>query len=153
MKTLIVEDNDIKYKKISDFLEDNFKEFTVTRKSSYSSAVKYIKEEAFDFLILDMSLPTYDRVGLESGGRVRIFGGKEIASQLKRKSITTPFIILTQYDSFTTDNKTIKISDLESEFLENYGSQFHGTIYFDAINISWKCNLESVLKDLLCLKS
>ena len=55
----------------------DFNDCIVTESYSFTSAWKFISEHVFDVILLDMSLPTFDKTDSDPGGVFRIFGGKK----------------------------------------------------------------------------
>jgi len=148
MKILIVDDSEYKVKKVS-LLIDSIKDKNISYEKafSYTSGLNKALEKDFDLLILDMSMPTYDKTKNESGGRFRIFGGREIVRQLKREKKLKPFIILTQYNKFDDNNKIKSLEDIEELFKKNFNEYHKKTIYYDTSSAKWKILLEEeVLK-------
>ncbi|MBE4502509.1 response regulator, partial [Vibrio parahaemolyticus] len=100
MKILIIEDNEHKREKVCAFIQSLKYGIELYESASFNSGIKAISKFDLDLIILDMSLPTHDKSANESGGRFRVYGGKDIVRKMRRKSITTPFVILTQYSNF-----------------------------------------------------
>lgn len=149
MKILVVDDSEYKIKKIVTFL-DSLKGNNISydKAFSYTSGLNKALKNNYDFIILDMSMPTYDKTKNESGGRPRVFGGKEIVRQLKREKKLVPFVILTQYSQFDDTDKIKTLEDLESFFTQKF-PEFHiGTIFYDTSSTKWKNLLEEKISKL-----
>ncbi|MBE8599285.1 response regulator, partial [Pseudomonas cyclaminis] len=84
MKILLVEDNHFKREKVLEFLSQ-ISEISVSEAASYNRGLSSAGAEKFDLIVLDMSMPTFDRTETERGGRFRVFGGKEIVSRLVKQ--------------------------------------------------------------------
>ena len=149
MKILIVEDSDNKVKKIISFLKSiKNKNIDIDCAFSYTTGLNKAIDNEYNLLILDMSIPTYEKSSNEAGGRSRIFGGKEIVRQLQRENKLKPFIILTQYNKFDDNNKIKSLDEIETQ-LEKKFKEFHlKTIYYDTSSSIWKSILE---KEILSL--
>ena len=143
MKILIVEDNEYKRDKVTSFLQENFDELIIDEAYSYASGLEKALSNENDFIILDMSLPSFDKKDTENGGRFRAYGGKEIARKMKRKNISTPFVVLTQYTSFSDDAGECTIDTIEEEIRAQNNETFCGVIYYSGSESYWK----SMLKD------
>ncbi|MFS7195565.1 response regulator [Rahnella inusitata] len=148
MKLLIIEDNEYKSEKIRNFLIEHDKDYYITVTHSYSSAIKSFGEHTFDFAIIDMSLPTFDRVAGEPPGEFRTFGGLDIAKQIHRKKMHLKYIFLTQYDSFADDDKNYSLENIENLAKEKYPINFLGCIYYDNSNVAWKNKILSILREI-----
>ena len=147
MKIAIVEDNIHKRKKIRSFLDTNDKEFIFGEAASYSSGVEMLEKEKFDFLILDMSLPTYDIENKDGGGNLRNFGGKDILKRLKRKKKLLPFVIVTQYTTFSESTRIQTLEELKKEISQLFSEYFKKIIFYDTTSIVWKDELAEVIKE------
>lgn len=148
MNIAIIEDNIHKRNKITSFLESNFENIYYLEASSYSSGINLIENNSFDFLILDMTMPTYDITKIDSGGRFRTEGGKEILKRLKRKNKLLPFIILTQYSTFSETTGVKNLETMKNEIENLFPDYFKALIFYDTTSISWKEELLGVIKKL-----
>ncbi|EGR0775227.1 hypothetical protein EW125_18300, partial [Vibrio cholerae] len=92
--------------------------------------------------------PTHDKSATESGGRFRVYGGKDILRKMKRKSIETPFVILTQYSNFGEGDGKKNLSDIEKELEKTFPAQYISTIHYETSSHLWKEKLQRVLKEL-----
>lgn len=146
MRILVIEDNDYKREKVTSFLKDSLKDLTITEAYSYSSGLEKVIENTYDFLILDMSLPSFDRKDTENGGRFRTYGGKEIARKMKRKNISTPFVILTHYTSFSDDYGDTSLDTLAIQLAEQNGDKFKSAVYYSGAESSWKVELMEIIQ-------
>ena len=145
MKIIIVEDNAIKRNKIVSFIKLNYNGFIIDEAFSYSSSIELIKKNDYDLLFLDMSIPTYDIKDKESGGRFRAFGGKDILKYLKRKKKLLPFIIITQYTTFSELRGTKTLEQITNEICKSFSPYYLKTIFYDTASILWK---DELLKEI-----
>ncbi|ELJ8533669.1 hypothetical protein RUK86_002083 [Vibrio cholerae] len=148
MKILIIEDNEHKRGKVCSFVRSIDDDIELREAFSFNSGVKIILNESVDLIILDMSLPTHDKSATESGGRFRVYGGKDILRKMKRKSIETPFVILTQYSNFGEGDGKKNLSDIEKELEKTFPAQYISTIHYETSSHLWKEKLQRVLKEL-----
>ena len=146
---LLVEDNQHKKDRIIEFINSLNLRINITIASSFSSGAQAIEQAAFDVVLLDLSLPTYDKSEVEPGGRFRTFGGREIARKILRKNIETKIIFITQYESFSDKGKSYTFENLKNELkkesLENYVDMIH----FNSAKSTWKDQLGKSLKEIL----
>ncbi|MBN25496.1 MAG: response regulator [Alteromonadaceae bacterium] len=148
LKILVVEDNPHKLNKIVDSIKSNDIEVQIDICRSFTSGWNEIKDNHFDLICLDMSLPTFDESETESGGRLRIFGGKELAKKMKRKKIEAKYIFITHYKSFSDNHKTYTFEELKSELLNDYKNKCLGVIFYHNKISSWRDELKSHLMEL-----
>lgn len=148
MKILIIEDNEHKRGKVCSFVRSIDECIELKEAFSFNSGVKVVLSESLDLIILDMSLPTHDKSATESGGRFRVYGGKDIVRKMKRKSIETPFVILTQYSNFGEGDGRKDLSDIEKELEKTLPTQYISTIHYETSSHLWKEKLQRVIKEL-----
>lgn len=144
MNILVIEDNVIKRDKLCDFLSSSFK-VNISEAASYNSGLKALLERDFDLLILDMSMPTFDRTTATNGGRFRDLGGKEIAVRLKKQGRLIPFIVVTGYSDFSVNAENLSISQID-EILQTLGDVYKGYVFFDAVESVWKEQLIEIIR-------
>jgi CheY-like chemotaxis protein len=136
-KVLVVEDSDHKRIKLVDLIMERFQDTKIVEARSFNSAARAIDGDCFDLIIMDMSLPTYDRTSLESGGKFRALGGRELARKVVKRGHKTKIVFFTQYDTFSgPDSHTL--SSLEVLLSGECGSNFHSLIYFDSSQSGWR---------------
>lgn len=145
-KVLLVEDSEHKRGRVLFFLSESFPDFKVLEAQSFNSACKLIDTTRFDIVLMDMSMPTYDRSPTESGGRFRTFGGRELARKIMRKGVDTRVVFLTQYDAFSASVGSHTLETLGEALKNECGVSYGGLIHYDSSKSSWKEQLESVLK-------
>lgn len=145
MKILIIEDDPNKAKQLDDFFLNVAELNEITIKKSYKTGLREILSNNYNFLVLDMSMPTFDISTDAGGGKVMHFGGKEILRQLKRKNISLPTIVVTQFESFG-ESKKITLTKLIEELEENFSNNYIKTIFYNPAGIEWKNELLEVIE-------
>ena len=146
MKILLVEDNYFKREKVVDFVT-SIDGVSVIEAASYNSGLSLAVVEDFDLLVLDMSMPTFDRTESDMGGRFKVLAGKEIVAKLKRQGRLVPFVILTGFADFSVDTGKLSLNQI-SDVLSSMGEEYKGTIFFDSANSTWKDELRVVIAGL-----
>lgn len=146
MRGLLIEDDPIKATKILDFLKDKFSSYTLLHRKSYQSGIKQIFEENFDFILLDMSIPTYDQDQGNFSGKPRNFGGRDILKEMKRNKKESQVLVVTQYNEF--DGGSLSIKQLDSQLSEKYSELYKGYIYYKSGQTDWEDNLSNFIKSL-----
>ncbi|OUS15801.1 hypothetical protein A9Q93_06240 [Nonlabens dokdonensis] len=147
MKGLIIEDDPNKAKKVIGFIEGNFPNINMKLKISYQSGLKEIFQNQFDFILLDMSLPTYDQNTSSSSGKPRNFGGRDILKEMKRYKKVSEVKILTQYNEF--DGGSISINELHTQLESKYFEIYRGYIIYNSKRTEWQNELNDFLKSLV----
>lgn len=137
MKILLIEDNDLKKEKVRAFILESFLGAIVETASSYNTGMTLALENSYELIILDMSIPTYEKTESNRGGRFRVFGGREIAQRLKKMNRLPPFLVLTGYKDFKNDNEKTTFEQL-SETMEKVDGNFLGMIHYESASSKWK---------------
>lgn len=144
MNGLLIEDDPNKAKKIVSFLDADFPNINMTLRISYQSGLREIFTSQFDFILLDMSLPTYDQNTSSPSGKPRNFGGRDILKEMKRYKKKSRVKILTQYNEF--DGGSISINELHSQLKTKYNSNYKGYIIYNSRSTQWQEELNEFLK-------
>ncbi len=147
MNILIIEDNPLKREKIREFLSDNFK-VSLYEAASYNSGINMLLAGNFDLMVLDMSMPTFDRTDTTHGGRFRALAGKEIAYRLAKLRRSVPFVVLTGYKDFSVGTESLSIEQID-ESLRSLGADYKGCIVFDTADSVWKDRLSGIIEEQL----
>ena len=147
MRILIVEDDQNKLKQLSSFIQKHRPQSDLVFQRAYQSGLAAVLSEAFDLVILDMSMPTYDQSPSETGGRQRAFAGKEILRQMQRKGIKAPVIVVTQFTRFGEGEEAISLTELVRELKGANFPNYRATIYYSPEAANWETEL------LKCLRS
>lgn len=148
LKILFVEDNHHKRGRIIDFISHSFPEVEVDEAYSFTSGWQKLESSFYDLVLLDMTLPTYDRSTVESGGRMRIFGGKEIARKIFRNKIKTSVVVITQFNSFSEKGTSQNFDELNKEMKKDLIETFKGMIFYNSSVSAWRDELEKIIGEL-----
>lgn len=146
MDILIIEDNLLKREKICDFLKSNFS-VSLFEAGSYNSGLNLLLARKFDLLVLDMSMPTFDRTAATNGGRFRVLAGKEIAVRLQKQRKLIPFVVVTGYSDFSVNAESLSITQID-EILKTMGNEYKGCVFFDSVESMWKENLFEIIRSV-----
>ncbi|MGK0254968.1 MAG: CheY-like chemotaxis protein [Mariniflexile sp.] len=149
MKILLVEDDEYKIDLIVPFIKSKILDVDLTFAVSVKSAKKALdNDNEIHVVLLDMTLPTFDMTAGSSGGRPQGFGGLEVLRYMEMVEDSRPVIIVTQFQSFDTDEGTKDISYL-NDLLEKEGFEnFKGIVPFSSSTESWKDELIKLIKEL-----
>jgi CheY-like chemotaxis protein len=146
MRILIVENDPNKSSQLEFFLlEDlNISSEDIEIRKSYQSGLETILSRDFDFLILDMSLPTFDITEEDDGGETLDRGGEIILQEMEREGIKIKSVIVTQYEEFGD----VSLEEIDN-FLKNEFSDFYmGCIYYNSIQMGWQNQLKMIIENL-----
>jgi CheY-like chemotaxis protein len=138
MKILIVEDEPDKFRNISAFIQVALITGECVHARSLNSALRVLEEDgAFDCLLLDMSLPTYDG---SSGGTPQTFGGKDVMDILDAEGLEIPTILITQYKSFFESSGLVELNTIDAEFAGKY-AWYKGAVHYSSGSDAWQRQL------------
>lgn len=147
MECLLVEDDKFKAGAIIEVLKENF-DVSITTKSSYKTSLIEALKPIYDFILLDMSMLTFNISADEKGGRPRHFAGKEIILQMLYRNIDTPVIVITQFQNFGEGDNETTLEDLIQQ-LENLKFKgYQETIFYSMVGTDWQQKLISSIKKL-----
>lgn len=112
------------------------------------SALAAFEDGGFDLVILDMSLPTFDVGGNESGGRPQGFGGTDLMRELDLSDLTVPVIVLTGYEAFTKSGGEMGLTAMSQELDEEFPDFFRGILHFNSAYGDWQIRLAALLDQI-----
>ena len=123
---------------------------SVSDARSVSTALDAIEEEPFNFLLLDMSLPTFDVGQGEHGGRPQGFGGIEILRHIAMADLALPTIVLTGYEAFPDEAGTlIDLDTLRQRMKEEFPETVIAVVHFNSSLDDWKVSLRPVIERII----
>lgn len=138
---LVVEDNNSKIDSIEKLLDDLECNIEATYVLTPSEAIKNLRNNRYDFLILDMSLPAYS----EESHSIGSLSGKQILQTMKHKKILVPTVILTQWDVFGHHDNTISLSSLTEDLMQKFDKFLLGVVFWDSSSDLWKEDISSYI--------
>jgi len=145
LKILIVEDDEYKGSDISRVVGDHFSEAQIERAGSVTSALRAVTQGGFAFIVLDMSLPTFDLTGPGGGGSPQGQGGLEVLRLAKKLHATAPFIVVTQYPDIEIDGVELPLSLAAEKLSSRFGVMVIGCLLYEFDSDVWKSQLNNLL--------
>jgi DNA-binding NarL/FixJ family response regulator len=143
MNGLLIEDDQAKANKIISYISQNFPSFQVDHQMSYKSGLNSIFNYNYDFILLDMSLPSYDQGSGSFSGKPKNFGGRDIMKEMKRHGKISIVKVFTQYNDF--DGGLISMAELDEELKEKYSKLYKGYISYNSKESDWQAELQDFL--------
>src|SRR5688500_13564939 len=131
MKVLVIEDDENKRHQLVEYLRTVPTPCVLRTASSFQSGLKAIIDSAFDLVILDMTMPTFDVGSGEGGGRHQAYAGREILRQMDRRDIPGPVIVVTQFDRFGEGHDELSFDELHEELVEEQLPNYVGLVYYN----------------------
>lgn len=133
-----MEDDLPKRIQIAEWVNEFLPDVVLTIEYSVNAAMRAIKNNLFDLIILDMSLPTYTPMGNESGGRPQGFGGQEVLRLLDRRKLSPVVVVVTQFQTFGTGSELVTLEMLAESLNTVHPQTFRGIVFYEGANGSWK---------------
>ncbi len=146
-KIILIEDDKKKIEDIKNFLLSKYHINNLTIKESYQSGLREILKNEYNILLLDMSIPTWDKSIDEPGGNFEKFGGYKILRELKRKRKEIDTILITMFDDFGEGNTSITLTKLNEALLEEFKEFYKGYVYYNIREDKWKRDLDNLLQN------
>jgi len=147
LKVLLVEDEDPKRNNILRTLERIVPAASITEARSVTSALRRLRKEVFDLLLLDMSLPSFDVGPGETGGRPQGFGGIELLRSMDRHQLVLPVIVITAYEAFPSGKTQINLDTLRQQLASAHPRIFRGLVFYNSVFSSWSDELTFLIRE------
>ena len=145
---ILIEDDHKKAEDIVNYLKESFDDFIIERKESYKSGLSVLLQSRKDILLLDMSIPTWDKTA-DGGGEFHKFGGYIILKELRRKNKLLPFILITMFDEFGESDRNVSLHQISDILKEEYPEYFNGSVFYSSSQNDWKNELNTRLAAIL----
>ena len=146
MMVLLVEDDENKSREIEAFVSARSDVTSVRLARSLHGGRRALRSGSFDIVILDMTLPNYDATADEpGGGSVHSFGGEKLLRYMGRLELSTPVVVVTQFELFFGDDGPMDIDELDSQLASSFASVYLGVVYYHASSSRWRVDLAAFL--------
>jgi CheY-like chemotaxis protein len=148
-RILFIEDNKTKIEDVKSFLEENYNSLTLTVKESFTSGLRELFTNDYDIVFLDMSLPTREGSQNNSLNNFEQLGGYKILSEMKRKEMFLPTILITMFRDFGVGQSFKDLNEINVICNNDFKNFYKGVVYYSSREDSWKENLNNYLKKML----
>ncbi len=142
MRILLVEDQKYKSDDIIYYLSTTVG-VDVKLARSYSEGVTEVLGNAYDLILLDMTLPIFEKSEGEDGEQMFEDGGRRIMRRMKSKKIVTPCYVITQYDKI----QDVTIETMDIELKNMFSNIYKGYIFYQSNSNVWKTKLSEVIEN------
>lgn len=149
MLTYIVEDSQLKAELLEKFLAERFPQLTVHVAGSYQSGLKLAEKTPPGLIILDMTLPNFDRLPNSREGRLRPIGGYDMMRKIKLRRIQTRIIVVTQLESFGEGEDEVSFDEMAVKCAAEFSQTYVGSVYFDQREAAWQDELENYINKVI----
>lgn len=144
MRVLVVDDEASKRRQVVALLRTLPGVDVIDEASSYQGALDHLRNQQFDWVVLDMRLTTFDMTAADAGGTPRKFGGDEVLRKMTRRGISAKVIVLTQYSLFRESGHILTLDDLKGRLRQRY-AVFVDLIPFQHSNSDWQVQLAALI--------
>jgi CheY-like chemotaxis protein len=145
-KILIIEDDKQKIERLLLFFSDK----EVVHKESFQSGLQELKKshQEFDLLILDMTIPLWEKGKNDLGGNYEQFGGERILREMKRRKLFLPTILFTMFDIFPNKGGSITFSEMNTYFKKDFEEFYIGAVYYNSTEENWKTEMIKLISSI-----
>lgn len=144
MRILIIEDSEEKLNDMIDWAHDRFLSPHIVQARSLHTGKSAALDLSIDLVLLDMTMRNYERTPGEDGGRPHFFAGREILRRMNRERVSTPVIVVTQFDRFGDEDDFKTLADLKSEMKSRFVN-YVGTVHYRANVDDWRTALDKLI--------
>jgi CheY-like chemotaxis protein len=137
----------------SALLEYGVPESEIHEINNVRDAVLSVKNNTYDAIILDVSLPTFSPDGMVgSAGRAQQqSGGLEVLRALKFEHKLVKIVIITQYPDIIFEGKSVELTGVSQHVNERYQQNvIDAILYREADPTHWKAKLKEAIGALEC---
>lgn len=143
MKILLVEDQKYKSDDIITYLSSTWPDIEVNLARSYSDGLREVLSAAYDLILLDMTLPIFEKSEGEDGEQMFEDGGRRIMRRMKSKRIMTPCYVITQYDKI----QDVTIDLMDNELKKMFPDIYKKYVFYQSNSNVWKNELLNIIGD------
>jgi CheY-like chemotaxis protein len=149
MKILIIEDDEDKLLQMTTLLSEALVAEVVVARSFAEGLRALASNQKYDVLLLDMSMPNFNISSREpTGGVPESFAGRDFLAQMKLRSISTPTIVVTMFDSFGDENSRVSIEALTDQLRKEYSPPFVDLVYYNSRKEGWRAALRGAIEKI-----
>lgn len=143
---LIIEDDKVKIERLITY----FSSEKIIIKESFQSGLSEIKnnKDAYDFLILDMTIPLWEKGNNDLGGNYEQFGGEKILREMKRRKLFLPTILFTMFDVFPTKDGNITFNEVNSIFKKDFSEFYLGAVFYNSNEDNWQIEISNLISEI-----
>lgn len=145
MLFLLIEDDAFKRELIETEIIRLYPEAQILNGQSVREAVRLVKLQMYDFVVLDIALPSHDT---RPGGAQPLSqpsGGVEVLLELAFEQRTDRVVIVTQYPEIEYDGVLHSLSAAKTLFRDELSVDVHAIVHFNAADNEWKDRFASAM--------
>lgn len=146
---LIADDEGPKLASLTEFVETLLPGLKILSTRSVRTTISAMRSQLPLFLVLDMSLPTFDIAPGEPGGRPQGFGGSEVLRFMDFYELACPVVVVTQYEEFFDKHRHVDLTSITKELADEHADNFRGCVYYSSLTDEWKPRLAAVINSIV----
>jgi len=146
MKILLIEDDGFKSESIIYFINHLYPSSFLNVCSSLSEGIEYVNNNIYDYVLVDMAIPSHP---IEPGGGSPLSlltGGLDIILELKFLDRNDSCIIITQYPDLELCGQLYSLDEAVEQLWTQLGCKVLACIEYNEGSENWKYYLRAVLK-------
>lgn len=145
MKILVIEDDNFKADSISSFLSVKYSGSNITVKTNLAESIEIINLEEFNYVMVDMAIPSHPIVSGEGAPISFLTGGLDVILELNALERADECIILTQYPEIEICGQFYHINEAKNMIETLLGCSVLGCLEYSENGTNWKTSLENLL--------
>jgi CheY-like chemotaxis protein len=146
MKTvLIVEDDEFKAKSLKNFMLERSEFDQVTIATSLVEAITAIEINKYEFVLIDMAIPSHPTIPGEGSPVSLLTGGLEVLMELGDMGRRDPCVIITQYPDIEVSGQFYSLKQAKIEIEKQLECSVLACIEYKEADNKWKESLKEVL--------
>lgn len=144
---LFIEDNRTKADDVSLFMSHNYPHINFVVRESFTSGLRELFAKKYDFLFLDMSIPTREGDTNSLINNFEQLGGYQILSEMKRKNKQIPTILITMFNDFGINSSFVNLEEINQICIDQFSQFYKGAVFYSSRENSWKERLTNFIND------
>jgi CheY-like chemotaxis protein len=145
VKVFVIEDDLLKERSLVNFISVEYPEVETKVFRSFRSGLSAIQASLPSLVLLDMTLPTYDRSPGTREGRLRPLGGYDLMRKVLRLNLRPIMIVVTQLESFGDGQNQVSFREITARCEREFPAFFGGSVYYHPTSSSWGVELRAAL--------
>jgi len=148
MNIIIIEDDPNKLRQLEELVRFQLPQAEIASRRSYQSGLREVLRGLADFVVLDMTMPTYDVSPTEKGGRTRVYAGREILREISRRKIAARVIVVTQFETFGEGALKKTLAELRGELMRDFPGTYVDSVFYHPAQTAWRDRLAELCAEL-----
>lgn len=143
-KILLIEDDENKRKDVVDFLTESYPGKKTDLAMSFNAGVRKAMSGNYDLMLVDMTLPKFDK---DKGSNERTLhnGGELLIAYLLDLGIGIKSIVITQYDNFGEET----LETIDNRLKVDCSESYIGAVRYNSSEDGWKYELNKYIDNVI----